>query len=149
MIHMPQVEPLPSLADLYLADETAWLEQMSAAALLGDVAALDLEHLSEYLTDMARRDRREVTNRLIILLAHLLKWERQPDRRTRSWELTIREQREELQELLESGTLHNHAEQELPKAFEKAVRRVAVETELPESAFPVECPFPLDSMLAE
>jgi len=145
---MPQVETMTNLSDLYLADETAWLEQMSAASSAGDVAALDLEHLSEYLSDMARRDRREVTNRLILLLAHLLKWERQPDHRTRSWELTIREQREELQDLLESGTLHNHAEQELYKAFEKAVRRVAVETELPESAFPAECPFTLDSILA-
>ena len=147
MSDMPQTETMPSLFELYHADETAWLELMSVAASTGDVAALDLEHLAEYLSDMARRDRREVTRRLIVLLAHLLKWERQPDHRTRSWELTIREQREELQELLESGTLHNHAEQELPKAFEKAVRRVAVETELPETAFPTECPFTLDSIL--
>jgi hypothetical protein len=135
------------LTELYQTDETAWLEQMAALAAAGETAALDLEHLSEYLSDMARRDKREVVHRLVVLLVHLLKWEHQPDKRARSWELTIQEQREELLELLESRTLWNHAEQELGKAYRKAVRRAAVETELAEDAFPAECPYTLEQAL--
>jgi hypothetical protein len=138
-----------SLSELYEIDETAWLEQMAALAAAGDVAALDLQHLCEFLTDMAKREKREVVQRLATLLAHLLKWEQQPDKRTKSWELTIQEQREELQDLLESGVLRNHAQQELAKTYQKAVRRAAVETEMEEKAFPPECPFTLEQALGE
>ena len=139
-------ETLPKLSDLYESDETAWLEQMAALAAAGELAALDLDHLSEYLSDMARRDKREVLRRLAVLMAHLLKWQHQPDRRSRSWELTIREQQEELHDLLESGSLRNHAELELAKAYQKALRRAVVDTELSEEVFPAECPFSLDQL---
>jgi hypothetical protein len=137
------------LSELYDTDETAWLEQMAALATAGDGAALDLKNLGEFLADMAKRDKREVIQRLVTLLIHLLKWDHQPDKRTKSWELTIQEQREELQELLESGVLRNHAQQELAKAYQKAVRRAAVETEMEEKTFPAECPFTLEHALGE
>jgi hypothetical protein len=137
------------LYELYDTDETAWLEQMAALAAAGDVAALDLKNLSEFLTDMAKREKREVVQRLVTLLVHLLKWDHQPDKRTKSWELTIQEQREELQDLLESDVLRNHAQQELAKVYQKAVRRAAVETELEEKTFPIECPFTLEQAIGE
>jgi hypothetical protein len=120
---------------------------MAALAATGDTTGLDLEHLSEYLRDMAKRDKREVLHRLVTLLVHLLKWEHQPEKGTRSWELTIQEQREELQELLESATLRNYAEQELGKMYQRAVRRAAVEANVAEEAFPGECPFTLEQAL--
>ena len=137
----------PSLTELYDLDETAWLEQMAALAGEGAGAALDLRHLSEYLGDMAKRDKREVSQRLTVLLVHLLKWEHQPKKRSRSWQLTIDEQREELQDLTESGSLRAHAEQELGKAYQKAVRRAAVETNLKDETFADECPFSLEQVL--
>ena len=145
---MIQGEMISSLSELYHTDETAWLEQMAALAATGETSALDLGHLSEYLSDMAKRDKREVLHRLVRLLVHLLKWEYQPEKRTRSRELTIQEQREELQELLESGTLRNYADQELGKAYQKAVRRAAVETDLTEEAFPRESPYTLEQALS-
>lgn len=140
-------ETISNLSELYETDETAWLEQMAALAAAGETAAMDLEHLSEYLTDMAKREKREVAQRLMTLLAHLLKWDHQPEKRSRGWELTIQEQREELHELLESGALRNHAEQELGKAYQKAARRAAVETELGETVFPAQCPYSLEQAL--
>src|ERR1700722_3187285 len=98
------------LSVLYEQDETAWLEVMSALAANGRHAEMDYMHLSEYLADMAKRDKREVFSRLVVLLCHLLKWEHQPERRSGSWRGTIREQRRELRQLLTSGTLRNHAE---------------------------------------
>jgi hypothetical protein len=144
-----RVQPADDLADLYYRDETGWVEQMAALATDGSVEALDLPHLSEYLTDMANRDRREAVQRLMVLLVHLLKWEHQPDHRSRSWDLTIREQRDELRELLESATLRNHAAAELGAVYRKAVRRAAVETDLPEDSFPTECPYTLGEALGE
>jgi hypothetical protein len=146
---MIRSEAVPSLAELYLSDETAWLEQMAALAAESDTASMDLHNLSEYLWDMARRDKREVLHRLVVLLVHLLKWEQQPDHRSRSWELTIQEQREELQDLLESGVLRNFAVQELSKAYQKALRRAAVDTGMAEDTFPVDCPYTLDQAVGE
>jgi hypothetical protein len=144
---MIRINTTTELAELYHTDETAWLEQMAALAATGQLAQLDLPHLSEYLSDMARRDKRETLHRLVVLLVHLLKWEQQSDKRSRGWELTIREQREELQDLLQSGTLRQYAEQELRRAYQKAVRRAAVETDLAEDAFPAECPYTLEQLL--
>ncbi len=144
---MIQGKTMPSLPELFDADETAWLEQMAALAGENAGASLDLPHLSEYLGDMAKRDKREVIQRLTVLLVHLLKWEHQPKKRSRSWQLTIDEQRDELQELLESGSLRAHTEQELAKAYQKAVRRAAVETKLKEETFADECPFSLEQVL--
>ena len=52
--------PVASLPDLYEQDETAWLDIMSKLVAQGRFEELDCGHLSEYLADMAKRDRREV-----------------------------------------------------------------------------------------
>ena len=54
------VRMLDALPALYDRDETAWLEAMADLARDGRASDLDLVHLAEYLSDMARRDRREV-----------------------------------------------------------------------------------------
>jgi hypothetical protein len=137
------------LSVLYEQDETAWLEAMSALAASGRFGEMDFKHLSEYLADMAKRDRREVLSRLVVLLSHLLKWEHQPERRSGSWRGTIRAQRRELRQLLESGTLRNYAETVLADAYAEARRQAADETELSLDVFPAKDARDLDELLAE
>jgi len=142
------VQPTPhALAALYEADETAWLEETAALVRAGRLGEIDPDTLAEYLTDMAKRDRREVFSRLVVLLTHLLKWEYQPDRRSGSWRGTIREQRRELRQLLESGTLRNHAAAVLAAAYAEARAQAADETELDIGVFPAENPWGLDTAL--
>lgn len=136
-----------SLATLYETDETAWLEAMAALARRGDLAGLDLENLGEYLSDMALRDRRKVKSRLVVLLAHLLKWEFQPDKRTRSWRTTVLEQRQRLADLAGQGVLRAHAEAVLAEAYDEGVELAASQTALPAAAFPTDCPYTLDQLL--
>lgn len=138
----------PPLAELYMQDETAWLDIMSKLAAERRFAEMDLVHLSEYLNDMAIRDRREVFSRLMTLLMHLLKYEYQPEKRTGSWEATILD-RAELRMVLESRTLFNHAEERLADAYENARKQAAAETRLPRSTFPAECPWDLDAILRD
>ena len=142
-------EVLPPLPQLYEEDETAWLDEMARLVAERRFAELDAEHLSEFLSDMARRDRREVLSRLVILLTHLLKWEHQPQQRTKSWEAKILHQREELQDLLESGTLRNYAREVLAKAYERAARQAMLETGAEEGAFAAACPWPLEELVPE
>ena len=138
-----------SLDVLYEQDETAWLEAMAALAAQRRYAEMDYQHLSEYLSDMAKRDRREVFSRLVVLLSHLLKWEHQPDRRTGSWRGTIREQRRELRQLLESGTLRNHAQAVLADAYAEARRQAADEAEVGVETFPADLAVGLEELLGE
>lgn len=136
-------------AALYQADETAWLEATADLIRGGRLMEIDLHTLAEYLTDMAKRDRREVFSRLVVLLSHLLKWAYQPDRRCGSWRGTILEQQRELRQLLESGTLRNHALTVFADAYADARKQAAAETELARAAFPEECGWILDSALAD
>jgi hypothetical protein len=137
------------LEELYEQDETAWLEAMAALAAAGRYAEMDHHNLSEYLAAMAKRDRREVFSRLVILLAHLLKWDFQPERRTGSWRATIRAQRRELRQLLESGTLRNHARTVLAETYAEARRQAADEAEVAIEIFPSENLWDLDTILGE
>ena len=138
----------PTLADLYELDETAWLDAMAALAAERRLGEMDFAHLAEYLADMANRDRREVTSRLVILLAHVLKWVHQPDHRSRSWQLTIVNQRQELRRHTRAGVLRNHAAAVLEEVYGDAVELAATETGLPAAAFPSACPYTLDALLA-
>src|SRR5258708_36269372 len=88
---------------------------------------------------MARRDRREVYSRLVVLLAHLLKWKYQPEKRSGSWRGTILTQRRELRQLLESGALRSHAIASLAEVYQEAREQAAGETDLPLATVPAEC----------
>jgi Domain of unknown function DUF29 len=133
---------------LYEQDETAWLEAMAELIRLGRLDEVDYPNLAEYLADMARRDRREVESRLIVLIAHALKWAHQPDHRVGSWKATIIEQRQELEGLASQGVLRNHAETVLTEVYHKAVERAAAETGLPAETFPAACPYTIDELLS-
>ena len=137
------------LSELYLRDETAWLEAMAERIAMGAFDDLDYDNLREYLTDMAIRDRREVLSRLTVLIAHHLKWQYQPGGRSVSWQLTIAEQQRELAFTFEnSGVLSNHAQDVLGRAFVGAVELAALETKLPQSAFPKVSPISAEAWVA-
>src|SRR5262245_3219234 len=94
-----------ALSELYEADEAAWLETMVKLIPNRRYRELDYRHLREYLSDMAKRDKRELKNRLRVLMAHVLKWLYQPEMRSGSWRATILVQSRDLADLLEAGSL--------------------------------------------
>ena len=96
---------------------------------------------------MAPRDRREVKSRLVVVMAHLLKWDVQPDRRTGGWRATVVEQRQRLADLASRGVLRAHAEAVLAEAYAEAVELAVAQTQLPAEAFPADCPFDVAGLL--
>ena len=137
----------PALDTLYETDETAWMDLTAELVRTGRFDQIDATALAEFLNDMARRDRREVFNRLVVLLAHLLKWEHQPKRRSRSWRGTILVQQRKLRLLLDSGTLRNHAIEVFAKVYADAREQAVTETGLARADFPEVCPWDLDGAL--
>jgi Domain of unknown function DUF29 len=83
-----------------------------------------------------------------VLLIHLLKWQLQAEKRSRSWNDTIITQRIEIEgELKQSPSLRGKLRTELPDNYAKAVRRAIAQTGLPLSQFPGECPFTVEQIL--
>src|SRR4030081_3582697 len=80
-----------------------WLEDQAQRARRGQAGELDLENIAEELEGMARSDRREIRNRLIVLLVHLLKHKFQPRRRSRGWRATIAEQRQRIATVIDDS----------------------------------------------
>jgi hypothetical protein len=84
-----------------------------------------------------------------MLLSDLLKWEHLPDRRSGSWRRSIPEQQREVRQLLQSGTLRNHAATVIADAYADARKEAAAETGLSRTAFPEECGWDVDRALAD
>ena len=131
--------------DLYQQDFYAWTVRNAELLRSGRAGEADLAHIAEEIEDLGRRERRELFRCLSFLIAHLLKWQIQPDRRSRSWELTIRVRRKDLAKLVsENPGLQPYLRESLPEAYEHAVVEAMRETGHPESDFPSTCPFTLD-----
>ena len=133
---------------LYDRDFYAWTLKNAELIRQGRLSEIDAEHVAEELETMGRSERRELINRLAVLLAHLLKWQSQPNRRGRSWQLTVKEQRRQTARVLaDNPSLKSMANELLAEAYGDAVIKAAKETGLDESAFPQNCPFAWDDAL--
>ncbi len=135
----------------YEEDFVLWLEHQAELLRQGRVAELDLENLAEEVESIGRSDKREVQNRLSILLAHLLKYQFQPKRRSRSWTTTISEQRRQLDLVFKDSPslLKNYAPQVFDDSYTYARRKASDETGLSLTAFPEASPYTLTETLDE
>ena len=135
---------------MYEQDFYKWTQKQSGLLKAGLLDQLDTENLREEIESLGRSEKRELVSRLTVLLMHMLKWDHQQDRRCRSWELTIKNQREEVGDVLEdSPSLAPRLDEFLPKAYRKARLRVAAETDLPEAAFPATCPYAIEQIMGD
>ena len=135
----------------YETDFHAWAMQNARLLREGKLTQLDAEHIAEELEGMSASERRELLNRLQVLLLHLLKYQYQPERRSKSWLLTMSHQRTAIERLLEqspslTGLLDAGT---LTRVYSKAVRDTVIETDLERHLFPVECPYRLEQILDE
>jgi hypothetical protein len=91
---------------LYDQDFVAWVDKTAQILRNRQFNELDLEHLIEEVEDMGGHIKRELTNRLAQLIAHLLKWQFQPvahDHYGRSWKGSIVEQRYQIERLIKKN----------------------------------------------
>jgi hypothetical protein len=139
-----------SNARLYDDDFYAWANEQAELLRAGKLAQADIEHIAYEIESMGKTEKRELVSRLRVLMLHLLKWRFQPMKRTRSWEASIRVQRMDLIEhLKDNPSLKPIVSEVLEKTFKGAVLEAVVETGQPESAFPPECPWTFEQMMAE
>jgi hypothetical protein len=132
----------------YENDFVAWLEDQAGHARRHEIESLDLENIAEELEGMARSDRREIRNRLIVLLVHLLKHKYQPRRRSRGWRATIAEQRQRIATVIDdSPSLEPFPASIIDRCYADARSQATLETGLPEAGFPEKSPFSIEQTL--
>jgi len=81
----------------YEVDIIAWANEQAQLVRNKQFELLDIEHIAEEIEDVGKSEQRELANRMSVLIAHLLKWQFQPERQSRSWQITIRNQRRAIQ----------------------------------------------------
>lgn len=126
----------------YDSDFYGWTQEQADLLRSGRLAELDTHNLLEEIEAMGRSERRELLNRLKVLLMHLIKWKYQPSHRGRSWSLTIEEQRVQIEEVLKENP---SLKPKLPGIIEDAYRLAVIgaerETGLKRNVFPATCPW--------
>ena len=135
-------------AVFYEEDYYAWTIEQARLLRAGKWSAIDGANLAEEIESMGRSVRRELRSRLVVLTMHLLKWQHQSAARSRSWSLTIDEQRLQIDSLLtESPSLRPMVGGLLEEAYAIGRMRAAAETGLAESEFLSACPFTVEEIL--
>jgi len=133
---------------LYNQDFHAWTQKQAHLLKSGQLADIDMENIIEEIEGMGASERSQLQSRLKILIGHLLKWQYQPAFRSRSWKLTIEEQRLSVVEMMEdSPSLKGVLAERLLKAYVHGVLLAAKETYIDKKVFPETCPYTIEQIL--
>lgn len=135
-------------ATAYEFDFYGWTQEQAQALREGRVNALDIKNLIEEVESMGESERRRLVSRLVVLMVHFLKWKYQPDRRCKSWELTLKEQRRRIPKHLKANpSLKLLLPDVMDDAYEDALFMAEAETGLDQCFFPVDLPWTFEQML--
>lgn len=139
-----------AVLNLYDQDFYAWTQEQAKLIKTKAFEKLDIANLFEEVESMGKHEKRELGNRLTVLLMHLLKWKYQPARQCKSWKLTLKEQRNELKFHLkenQSLTNPNTFQETFDHAYSVAILKAAEETNLDEEVFPETCEWTVTQIL--
>jgi hypothetical protein len=117
--------------NLYEADFYAWTLEQSKLLQSGNLQKLDIVNLVEEIESLGKQQRQDLRNRLGILIGHLLKWDYQPEKRSKSWRVTIRSQRREIETIFtDNPSLKPYLPEAIAKGHRAGLDLVALETSL-------------------
>ena len=137
------------MSTTYEKDIIVWATEQAALLRAGKLSALDIEHIAEEIEDVGKSEKRELSSRMAVLLSHLLKWEYQADRRSKSWTSTISDQRKRIALAMKATPSLRASltdEDWLEEAWLDARSQARTETGL--DNFPESCPWTMDQVLS-
>jgi hypothetical protein len=134
--------------NLYDVDYELWLDDQLEKLKTGQWKQLDIEHLVEELESLNKSNKRELYSYLVVVLAHLLKWQFQRKYRGGSWKGSINNGRRRIERLFkDQPSLKPYLEEILSEAYTEAVVWASEETGL--DVFPNVCPYSIEEMLTQ
>lgn len=136
------------MVNLYTTDFYAWTQQQANFLRQGKLDDIDIINLIEEIESLGKQQKQELKNRLGILIGHLLKWNYQPNRRSKSWKYTIQEQRLQIIDLLEQNpSLKPYIEEAITKAYQLGLLLIGRETSLNPKELPIQCPYTIEQII--
>jgi hypothetical protein len=135
------VMPIPDAkrAD-YDRDFYSWSLEQARLIRAGQWPRVDIDNLAEEIESLGREQFNKLESALRVLLVHILKWDHQPRKRSRSWTLSIKTQRIEVADVLaDNPGLKPRVGEAIARAYRKARIDAAKETGLDETVFPETC----------
>lgn len=131
----------------YEDDFYLWCYEQAELLRQKRFAELDLPNIIEELESMGRSDRKALESSYRLVIAHLLKWQLQPQLRSRSWAVTIVRERSSVEEQeRRNPSLKAQAETIVQEVYRGARKEAMLETGLSKDAFPVDCPYTLSQL---
>ena len=94
----PPTAPAPSRS--YKDDLFGWVEDQVALLEAGRLLEVDAKNVADELGDLGKEQYEKLESAIRVILLHLLKWDHQADRRSRSWVGSIIEQRRRVTRVL-------------------------------------------------
>jgi hypothetical protein len=139
----PVAAPVRYEDDLY-----GWVEDQIQLLRANEVGSIDASHITQELTDLGRSEFNKLVSTVRIILLHLMKWDHQPERRSRSWVTTIAEHRDRIEyQLRDTPSLQPRFPDVIREAYRLALRAAARETQLSAEAFPKTCPYEWEDII--
>ena len=131
----------------YERDFYSWSIEQARLLRAGRFEALDRENVAEEIESLGREQFNKLESAFRVLLLHMLKWDHQPDLRSRSWALSIETQRIEVDDVLtDNPGLKPRTAEAIARAYRKARLEAARETGLSKREFPEPCPYTPDDI---
>ena len=138
----PELETESSASPRYEEDRYGWAEHQIALLKARRLTEVDLVNVAEELSDVSGAEYDKLESALRVLMLHLLKWDHQPTHRSRSWLLSVHEQRKRVARVLRKNpSLKPRIPEATAEGYEDARDDAVFETGLARTAFPQECPY--------
>lgn len=133
----------------YEDDLYSWVQEQVELLRAGRLGEIDANNIAEELSDVGNEQFDKLESAFAVLTQHLLKWDHQPERRSRGWAATIREQRRRIERVLRKNPgLKPHLAEAMTEGYADGRDRAIAETELPDETFPLECPYSFDEIVS-
>jgi hypothetical protein len=133
----------------YDADFYSWSMEQARLLRRAQWTRVDRRNVAEEIESLGREQFNKLAGALRVLLLHVLKWDHQPRKRSRSWVLSIKQQRLEIEDILaDNPGLRPKIEEAILRAYRKARLDAAKEIGLDETIFPVSCPYGFTELIS-
>jgi Domain of unknown function DUF29 len=133
---------------LYERDFCLWVDEQVRLLREGRLQQLDVINLIDEIESLGIHEKKAVQSNLVVVLKHLLKYQFQPRRRSRSWLSSIAEHRRRLRtDFGTSPSLRPHARAQFEECYQDARRQALIETGLAADALPSTSPYTLEQAL--
>jgi hypothetical protein len=143
---VPAEEPAGTSYD---RDFYTWSLEQARLVREGRWNAVDRDNVAEEIESLGREQFNKLASALRVLMLHMLKWDHQPALRSRSWVLSIKAQRAELDDIVaDNPGLKSRIPEAIARGYRKARLDAARETGCDENDFPTTCPYDWDAIVS-